>query len=208
MTPSPSGRADFRSRVRSMLRATILDTARRLAIERDWAEVRIADIADEVGVSRQTIYNEYGAKEALGAALFAREIEEHCDVLVEGVRKAPDLPTAVRRTIETSLTTARKHPVVQRLLAPAGDGSGSPMLPLLTTRADMIVVPVRTRLAEIYQERFPGSSPERVELLTDLTVRATLSQVVLPSDLPEDEVVGAIVEMAVAAVRASATATE
>jgi len=199
-SPDAASRSDFRARVRDLLRSSILDAAARQAAERDWAEVRIADIAAEVGVSRQTIYNEYGAKEALGAAIFSREVERHRALLMRAVEKAPDFETAVRSMIELSLEVSRKHPVVRRMLDPTDEGSAT-LLPLLTSRADLLVVPLRKALAEELQKRFPGALAERAELLTDLTIRQTLSQVVLPSDLPEQRVVDMIVAMTVGAAR-------
>lgn len=201
MSTSPAaakGRSDFRTRVRDLLRESILDAAQRQAAERGWNEVRISDIAAEVGVSRQTIYNEYGAKEALGAAIFSREVERHRRLLVAAVEDAPDFATAVRRSIEISLETGRTHPVVRRMLRSEG---GAALLLLFTTRADLLVVPVRAALAAALEKRFPGAIPERAELLIDLTIRSTLSQVVLPSDLPQDRVVDMIVAMTVGAVR-------
>jgi AcrR family transcriptional regulator len=191
---------DFRTRVRDLLRTSILDAARRLATEREWAEVRIADIAAEVGVSRQTIYNEYGAKDALGAAIFSREVDDFRERLMTAVAEAPDFASAVRRAIELALEVGGSHPVVRRMLDSASNGDSS-LLPLLTTRADLLVVPLRRALAEALQQRFPGTVPERAELLTDLTIRSTLSQVVLPSDLPEERVVDMIVAMTVGAAR-------
>lgn len=198
-----SERGAFRARVRDLLRESILDAARRQAAERDWAEVRISDIAAEVGVSRQTVYNEFGAKDALGTAIFSREVEEFRSRLVETVDKAADFETAVRRAIELALEVGRNHPVVRRMLDPASDGAAG-LLPLLTTRADLLVVPVRAALAEALQRRFPGAIREQAELLTDLTIRSTLSQVVLPSDLPEEKVVDTIVAMTLGAARAAA----
>lgn len=198
-----SERGAFRARVRDLLRESILDAARRQAAERDWAEVRISDIAAEVGVSRQTVYNEFGAKDALGTAIFSREVEEFRARLVETVDKAADFETAVRRAIELSLQVGRNHPVVRRMLDPSSDGTAG-LLPLLTTRADLLVVPVRAALAEALQRRFPGAIREQAELLTDLTIRSTLSQVVLPSDLPEEKVVDTIVAMTLGAARTAA----
>lgn len=206
MTTSAGSRADFRARVRDLLRTSILDSARRLAIERDWDDVRIADIAGDVGVSRQTIYSEFGAKEALGMALFRREVEQHLALLVDAIQRAPDFPTAVRRTIEISLETARTHPVVARVLQPGKDGAGSALLPLLTSRADLFLVPLRGALAAALLERFPSAAPERAELITDLCIRATLSQAVLPSDLPQAQVIDTIVAMVVAVAREAAAA--
>ena len=94
------------------MRTSILDAARRQASERDWGEVRIADIAAEVGVSRQTIYNEYGAKDALGTAIFSREVEQFREQLVAAVAKAPDFVSAVRRAIELAIEVGRTHPAV------------------------------------------------------------------------------------------------
>ena len=58
-----------------LLRTSILDAAWDAAAKTDWNNVRVVDIAETVGVSRQTIYNEFGTKEDLAQALFNREVE-------------------------------------------------------------------------------------------------------------------------------------
>ena len=49
--------------------------------------MRLADIADEVGVSRQTIYNMFGSKDKLGEALFMREGLRYLDGALEMARR-------------------------------------------------------------------------------------------------------------------------
>ncbi len=77
MTRLPSPRTPsetFRARVHDMLRTSILDSAWTRAAKVPWSQVRIADIAEDVGVSRQTIHNEFGTKDQLAEALFEREM--------------------------------------------------------------------------------------------------------------------------------------
>ena len=47
---------------RSLLRNSLLDGLRGLLLERDWSAVRMSDVAAAAGVSRQTVYNEFGTR--------------------------------------------------------------------------------------------------------------------------------------------------
>ncbi|MGQ5228634.1 helix-turn-helix domain-containing protein, partial [Streptomyces sp. yara] len=40
---------------------------------RPWSAVRMVDVAAAAGVSRQTLYNEFGSKDGLARALVRRE---------------------------------------------------------------------------------------------------------------------------------------
>ena len=58
-TPTPYAVA-----ARALLRDTLLDAARRELEQRAWSEVTMADIALAAGVSRQTLYKEFGSRES------------------------------------------------------------------------------------------------------------------------------------------------
>ena len=58
------------SRARLVLaRDSILDAMREELLTQDWSAVTLADIARTAGVSRQTIYNEFGSRQGAGAGL-------------------------------------------------------------------------------------------------------------------------------------------
>ncbi len=64
----------FRESVRSLLREQVLDAAYRLVAAEGWNGLRMTSIARAAGISRQTLYNEFGSKEAIGNALVQREL--------------------------------------------------------------------------------------------------------------------------------------
>src|SRR3954453_3892332 len=67
-------------------RDALLDAAYDAAVAGDWARTRMLDVARAAGVSRQTLYNEFGSKDALAQALAMREVER----FIEGPERAPD----------------------------------------------------------------------------------------------------------------------
>ncbi|MFJ4874720.1 TetR/AcrR family transcriptional regulator [Streptomyces sp. NPDC088745] len=56
-------------------REALLDAACTSLAARSWTAVRMVDVAAAAGVSRQTLYNEFGSKEGLARALVRREAD-------------------------------------------------------------------------------------------------------------------------------------
>src|SRR5690606_13349312 len=54
-------------------RESLLDAAYAALARRPWSAVRMVDVAAAAGVSRQTLYNEFGSKDGLARALVRRE---------------------------------------------------------------------------------------------------------------------------------------
>src|SRR6476661_9836127 len=48
---------------RVLLRDSILDGMRELLLSRDWSSITLSDVARAAGISRQTIYNEFGSRQ-------------------------------------------------------------------------------------------------------------------------------------------------
>ncbi|MER5827018.1 helix-turn-helix domain-containing protein, partial [Streptomyces mirabilis] len=65
-------------------RESLLDAAYTALAHRPWSTVRMVDVAAVAGVSRQTLYNEFGSKEGLARALVRRE----ADGFLAGVERA------------------------------------------------------------------------------------------------------------------------
>jgi AcrR family transcriptional regulator len=65
-------------------REILLEAAHEAVVVRPWSEVRMVDVSAQAGVSRQTLYNEFGSKEGLGTALLRRRV----DVLLDGTALA------------------------------------------------------------------------------------------------------------------------
>ena len=72
---------------RTRLREGILDATERLVLDGGWSSVTMAAVAERVGVSRQTVYNDVGGKDALGEALVLRELEGFLEVVGGDLRR-------------------------------------------------------------------------------------------------------------------------
>lgn len=189
----------FRTRVHGLLRTSILDAAWARACDGPWSQVRIADIAEDVGVSRQTIYNEFGAKDQLSNALFEREMARFLGGLAEISDAHDDIPGALRAMLRWMLDEVREHPLLRHMIADARRGNVDDALLVLTVRADFIVIPMRTALVDQFSAKWPDVPRGLVQLLTDLYVRFVMSQIVLPTDLDVEEMIELLVGMAITA---------
>ncbi|TDC43122.1 TetR/AcrR family transcriptional regulator, partial [Micromonospora sp. KC207] len=63
---------EVRDAARQRLRDSIVDAARRQTIAGGWDGVRMGGVAAAAGVSRQTVYNEFGTKAGLAEELAKR----------------------------------------------------------------------------------------------------------------------------------------
>lgn len=189
-----SRKTNFRAKVHEMLRTSILDAAFDRLSAADWSDVRISDIAADVGVSRQTVYNEFGAKDQLAQAVMLREVSRFVDGIVREFDRTPDLSTAVEYALEFVLASGAVHPVLQRMIAEARSSTTATALPMLTMDADTLLLPLRKMLADACLERWQ-LEPHAFNLSLDLIIRVSISHLVMPSDLPRFEVIHHLVRL-------------
>ena len=71
-------------------RDRLVTAAARFTAENGWAELTMAKLADLVGVSRQTVYNEIGGKPQLAEAMVLRELELFLQVVDSAFYDNPD----------------------------------------------------------------------------------------------------------------------
>ena len=85
---------------------------------RPWPAVRMVDVAAAAGVSRQTLYNEFGSKEGLARALVRRETDRYLDGVDRRswAPRADERRAAGRRSPSGPDAAARAHPLVGPLL--------------------------------------------------------------------------------------------
>ncbi|MFE5891528.1 TetR/AcrR family transcriptional regulator [Streptomyces sp. NPDC002285] len=112
-------------------RESLLDAAYTALARRSWSAVRMVDVAAAAGVSRQTLYNEFGSKEGLARALVRRE----ADGYLAGVERALATPSDARdrltATAEWTAGLARDNALVRAMLT----GCWSERLPSPTLSA-------------------------------------------------------------------------
>ncbi len=147
-----------------------------------WDKLRMVDVARAAGVSRQTLYYEFGSRDALAQALALREAQRYmqgADAAMVGHEGSPG--EAVGAATEFTLTEAASNPLLKAVLT---DDSGG-LLPFLTTRSDVLLAAARERCVKYLSDRWPDLEADRVLLVADAVNRLTLSHLVLPGGRPD-----------------------
>ncbi len=168
------------------LRDRLCDAAALVLTTEGWAKVTMARLAEEVGVSRQTVYNEIGTKSDLAEAVVLRELDrflagvirsfdEHPDDLVEALR------ASARRVLKYAQDNALLHAVVS-----ATHGADTELLPLLTTHAEFLLEGAKQVVAERVAAYDVPLAEDRLEAAIDMVVRLVLSHVMQPSAEPAE----------------------
>jgi AcrR family transcriptional regulator len=172
----------YATRARGVLREELLDAAGRLVVERGYGGMRMQDVADAVGVSRQTVYNEFGDKWALAKAIVLRENDRYLDGVDETLARHDDLYTAVAAAVTYTLETAADDPFKKAVLT--GEGGGD-LLPLITTESEPLLFAAHARILRHARRRWPHLNPGELAEIIEAVVRLTVSHIVLPTDPPE-----------------------
>ncbi|MEV6645331.1 TetR family transcriptional regulator [Amycolatopsis sp. NPDC051371] len=168
----------FTDRTKASLREALLDAAADLLPEGGYAGLRMADVATRAGVSRQTVYNEFGNKAALTQAVALRTASEFLDGIRQRFETADGLLAGIHHAVVYTIEHARENRLVAAAL---GTEAGEDLLPLLTTRGEPILTAAADLAAEQYREFEPGLSTESAALLAETVVRLSLSHLVLPT---------------------------
>ena len=168
----------FTERTKASLREALLDAAADLLPDRGHAALRMADVAARAGVSRQTVYNEFGNKAALAQAVALRTTSEFLDGIRQGFADAGDLLDGIHFAVVYTVEHARENRLVAAAL---GTEAAEDLLPLLTSRGEPILTAAADLATEQYLELEPALSPEAAALLAETVVRLSLSHLVLPT---------------------------
>jgi len=178
-----STRTPYQEAARELLRQTLFGAARDQLEQRSWSEITMSDIAGAAGVSRQTLYKEFGNRNEFGLAFVIHEGERFLDDVEAAVLDHRDDPrAAVGAALELFLRTAGEDPLIRILLS--DDGTGG-MLPFVTTQGMPVVQWATARLAATIEEGWPQAPPSDVRLLAESLVRLAISYITGPSDSPE-----------------------
>jgi AcrR family transcriptional regulator len=163
----------------------ILVAAAEMTAEIGWSGVTMAAVAERVGVSRQTVYNEWGNRDRLAEAMVLRELGAFLDQVDAGFDACPsDLRAGTQAAIANVLDLARTNPLLAAIVT-ATHGAETELVPLLTTRAD-VVIAVASERVRVRLAAYPGVALDALETTVDLLVRTVLSHVMQPGTVPGD----------------------
>ncbi len=165
-------------------RERIVDAAVRMMGELGWAQVTMVRLADEVGVSRQTVYNEIGTKAGLAEAMIMRELERFMDVVSVAFDEHPDdLLGAIEQAAGSVLEHAHDNAMLHAVVS-ATHGADTELLPLLTTHSANLLTVAKSVLADRVRPYGTGLTEDRLDAAIDMVVRVVLSHVMQPSGTP------------------------
>jgi AcrR family transcriptional regulator len=182
MSTAPE-RAPYAVAARQLLRETLFAAVRDELEHRAWSEVTMADVAAAAGVSRQTLYKEFGSRDEFAQAFVIHEGERFLDGVEAAVRQnLDDARAAVRAALEFFLTAAGEDPLIRMVIS--DDGTGG-MLPFVTTQGMPVVHWATARLTAVIEEGWPQAPEPKAKLLAESLVRLAISNVTTPGDSPE-----------------------
>lgn len=159
-------------------RAALLDAAYDAIVAGDWARVRMADVSAAAGVSRQTLYNEFGSKDELCEAVARREKDRYMTGALRTIKAHEGSPAeAVGEAVLWGLREASDNPLVKAILI---DDTG--LLPLMTTRAAPLIESLRDGIADFLGEHWPALAPAAAHDAAEVAVRLTISYLVVHTE--------------------------
>lgn len=174
----------YRVAARQLLRDSLFDAARVLLGDRPWAQITMAEVARQAGVSRQTLYMQFGSRDEFAQQFVINEGARFLDLVEEVIRTHTDDPrAAVAAGLEVFLDAAPRDPLVRLLLD--DDGTGG-MLPLITTQGRPVLVWASARLCAVMRSGWPKIRDDDAKLLADSFVRLAISYIALPTDPAQD----------------------
>jgi AcrR family transcriptional regulator len=162
-------------------RARVIAAAIELTTERGWASVSMAEVATRSGVSRQTVYNEVGGREALAEAMVIDELGRFLAVVDAAfARSDGELRPTVRAAVLGVLNLAQDNALLREVVSP---GAGE-LLPPLTTDAGAVLEAATGVVDGHLRALLPRVEGARRTAAVDMLVRTVLSHVMLPSAPP------------------------
>ncbi|MGA6154634.1 TetR family transcriptional regulator [Stenotrophomonas sp. NPDC087984] len=172
-------------------RESLLDAAFAALEGRPWPRVKMAEVAAAAGVSRQTLYNEFGSKEGLARALVRREADAYLSGVeraLSGVSGAAGPRERLAAAAVWTVRSATENPLVRAVLT----GCWNERLPMSVRTAPPDPLPgplpapgellgqARDRAVRLLAGDWPPGAVE-LPLACEVVARLALSYVVAPA---------------------------
>ncbi|MDQ6839090.1 MAG: TetR family transcriptional regulator [Actinomycetota bacterium] len=170
---------------RALRRRSLLDTGLNpLLAHRPWASIRMADVAASAGVSRQTIYAEFGSRQGLAEAYVVAETERFLGMVDAALEAGGSDPrAALSAAMATFLAAARDRGLLRAIV---NDDGNHDLLTLITTRGEGVLDAAGGHLARFFHHRWPTMSGTDAHLAARCLVRLALSYATRPDGPPAE----------------------
>ena len=167
------------------MRERVIDAAVTLTTEAGWAQVTMARLADVVGVSRQTVYNEIGSKPRLAEAMILHELERFLGLVTVAFDAHPTDLVAAIRDASCSVLEASQDNLLLHAIVSATHGADTELLPLLTTHAGALLSMSKAVVVDRVAPYDVDLTEAELDAAIDMVVRVVLSHVMQPSAPPQ-----------------------
>jgi AcrR family transcriptional regulator len=182
---SPGAGRPYAEASRSLLREMVLRATDDLLTRHPWKDVAISQVAKAAGVSRQTVYNEFGNRADLARAYAAWAGDQLLDEVERCVAEhRDDLLDALLAAFTVFLDLGAEHPLVRSL----SDRSGADDLVAALNASQQdnpIITGAVVRLAGIITTTWPGLTTEAVAAPSEVLVRLAISHLLQPTTSSE-----------------------
>jgi len=169
---------------RVLLRDSVLDAMRELLQTRDWSAVTLSDVARVAGVSRQTIYNEFGSRQGLAQGYALRLADRLVDLVDEAIcSNVGDIYAALLQGFRVFFVESAADPLVISLVS----GVAKPdLLQIITTDSAPIIARCSQRLTASFTHSWVKASEQDAGILARAIVRLAMSYVSMPPEADHD----------------------
>ncbi|MDT0306312.1 TetR/AcrR family transcriptional regulator [Streptomyces sp. DSM 44917] len=163
-------------------RESLLRAARDAVERQPWPVVRMIEVAADAGVSRQTLYNEFGDKAGLGAAL----TDHHLAAFVREFRRfaagRPEPPGELpARLTDWIVRSARADRVVRAALTGCSRCAG---LPAAARDPGQLIAELWEAAWAVLAARAPGTDARELRSRCETAVRLAVSHLIAPPAPP------------------------
>lgn len=167
-----------------LLRDLVLDAMRDLLVAKDWSSITLSDVAKTAGISRQTIYNEFGSRQGLAQGYALRLADRLVDAVEEAIEgNVGDISAAFQQGFRAFFLESAADPLVISLLT----GVAKPdLLQIITTDSAPIISRSSSRLTESFMHSWVQASEEDAGVLARAIVRLAMSYVSMPPEADHD----------------------
>jgi AcrR family transcriptional regulator len=177
-------RVPYAEASRVLLRDSVLDAMRDLLLTRDWSAITLSDVARAAGISRQTIYNEFGSRQGLAQGYALRLADRLVNAVDEAIyANVGDVYAAFLQGFRAFFSESAADPLVISLRS----GVVKPdLLQIITTDSAPIITHCANRLTSSFIHSWVGAGEEDSGILARAIVRLAMSYVSMPPEADHD----------------------